>query len=750
MLLALVSADRAAAQAHTPSSDDRFTLANGCFALRSEQTGQFVRKTGNPLPIDPFYDATAAAIGDAEKFRMQATDLGSYLLYGPAPDFLARNGALNNTAPATQPSNNTDWVVTEDGGAFRIANVAGALPDRDLAVDGGGVLTTVPAGTGGAAGLFTFEATNGCADYPEVEVNVTGEPRKGSSPDAPVTGLVEGHLHHMAFEFLGGGAHCGRPWHRFGAPSALQDCVDHAAGGGCTAILETALSGSTCHAADGWPTFNGWPRQEQLTHEQTYYKWVERAYRGGLRIFVNLLVENRVLCELYPLGPGGLPAVTKNDCDEMESVRLQVQRAHQLEDYIDAQNGGPGRGWYRIVDDPVEARRVINEGKLAVILGMEVSEPFGCRLMQPGDVSTCTAQQIQDGVDELYSLGIRQLELINKFDNSLAGVAGDSGTTGTITNAGNLLSAGTFWDLEHCDDQVNHDHSPTALGHNDDALIANGLDQLDALSGVSLPLYGPPPHCNQRGLSTLGEAAIKRIMANQMIFDPDHMSVVARNRALDVVEAQSYPGVISSHSWSTDNALPRILGLGGLITPYAGNSQSFVDQWRHMKDHGYDDLSPFFGIGYGADMNGFGGQGDPRGAGAPNPVTYPFPSFDGTATIHQQQSGQRTYDINTDGVAHYGLYPDWVEDVRHLAGQEIIDDMAKGAEAYLQMWERATGLRPPVATAIPTSGTQGCAALRAQVKKAKSKKAKRKLRKKLRKRGCLKPKKKKRKKKRAR
>ena len=34
----------------------------------------------------------------------------------------------------------------------------------------------------------------------------------------------------MAFEFLGGGAHCGRPWDRFGAPYALVDCEDHQTG----------------------------------------------------------------------------------------------------------------------------------------------------------------------------------------------------------------------------------------------------------------------------------------------------------------------------------------------------------------------------------------------------------------------------------------------------------------------------------------------------------------------------------------
>src|SRR5206468_11025957 len=57
-------------------------------------------------------------------------------------------------------------------------------------------------------------------------------------------------------------------------------------------------------------------------------------------------------------------------------------------------------------------------------------------------------------------------------------------------------------------------------------------------------------------------------------------------------------------------------------------------------------------------------------------------------------SGSRVYDINTDGVAHYGLYPDWLEDLRLLAGPDIIDDMSRGPEAYLEMWERAIGIAP--------------------------------------------------------
>ena len=44
---------------------------------------------------------------------------------------------------------------------------------------------------------------------------------------------------------------------------------------------------------------------------------------------------------------------------------------------------------------------------------------------------------------------------------------------------------------------------------------------------------------------------------------------------------------------------------------------------------------------------------------------------------------------------HYGLYPDWIEDLRMVAGQGIVDDMANGAESYLQMWARAEAAAAP-------------------------------------------------------
>ena len=71
-----------------------------------------------------------------------------------------------------------------------------------------------------------------------------------------------------------------------------------------------------------------------------------------------------------------------------------------------------------------------------------------------------------------------------------------------------------------------------------------------------------------------------------MIFDPDHMSVKARKASLDRTEELGYPGVISSHSWSTPDAYPRIYKAGGVITPYAGDSTGFVEKWEQHLDVG--------------------------------------------------------------------------------------------------------------------------------------------------------------------
>ena len=291
--------------ASATGDDRRYALANGCYALRSPSAGGFVAKSAGG------YGASAASAGAAEGFRMQATALGSYLFYGRDRDFMAAN-ALNVVSARRR---------REPGRGLARGREPGRHVRDHAAVEGQGARRgRRQAGAGGPRrrGRLQLRARRRLRGLPGGrDTSATGTPFTSRTPWGEVKGIIDLHLHMTAFEFLGGKAHCGRPWHPYGAPYALVDCPDHQVGNGCGAVLENALFGNPvrCHDPVGWPTFKDWPHHDSLTHEQTYYKWVERAYMGGLRLFVNLFVENRALCELYPL--------KQNDCDEMASVRLQ-------------------------------------------------------------------------------------------------------------------------------------------------------------------------------------------------------------------------------------------------------------------------------------------------------------------------------------------------------------------------------------------------------------------------------------------
>ena len=453
-----------------------------------------VREARQAVPEDRYAMAGGCYSMAGQPIRFQATDLGSYLLYTRDESFVSADGL------AEQPSENADWTAAGRDGryTFRLAD------GRWLTTAGGGFTA------GDQPQRFALSTTSGCPRYPEAAIGVSGAPFAGTTPYQEVRGYVDAHTHGMAFEFLGGGVHCGQPWNRYGAPYALVDCDDHTKTDGRGAVLESILSGEPSHDPVGWPTFKDWPAPNSLTHEGTYYRWLERSWRGGQRLFVNLLVENNQLCELYPLPPPN----EKNSCDDMDSIRLQAKRMYEMQDYIDAQFGGPGEGFYRIVKSPWQARRVINAGKLAVVMGIETSVPFGCT--SNPTKPTCDPASIDRQLDEVHDLGVRQMELVNKFDNALAGVAGDNGEVGVAVNAANFRETNSFWDMRHCEPENPDAHdknqlaAPEISADQQDALFG-AIGELFGATGTALPIYPPPDHCNERGLTTLGEQTSSRV-----------------------------------------------------------------------------------------------------------------------------------------------------------------------------------------------------------------------------------------------
>jgi hypothetical protein len=650
LVLLLAATSTAAAAADAPT---RYSLQGGCYDLHG--------------------------VAGGERIRMQATRLGSYLLYTPAHGFLAADGG-GGVAPATAPSPAADWKVEPAGeDAFTLAPAS--APDKSI-------------------GPVTFAPAQGCADYPEAELNATGTPSKGSVPFGEVGGFIDGHMHWMTFEYLGGDFHCGRPWSPYGIAYALPDCSSIEGPQGASAPVQNTLNfgqPASPHDTTGWPKLTAWSRTN-VTYEGIYWRWMQRAWMSGLHLIVMPVNENRVLCEL-------LVNSRRNSCDEMETVRKGIDDMHALQDYVDAQAGGPGKGFFEVVTDPFQARRVINEGKMAVVLEIEVSELFGC---QGWDSPTCDQGQVDRELDEFYDRGVRSSLFLNKFDNPLAGVRFDSGPIGALINAGNKVSAGSFWSAQTCS-------GPEADNPIESGAPSNAAaDSLLAQAGVppgSIPAYPPAPHCNTRGLTDLGKHLAERMMDKHMILNPDHMSQKAVDGTISLAEQRHYSGVISPHGWMDPRNWPRIWALGGMAFPNAGAATAYVKAWKQYAPADRSTGTYPLGWGWGADLGGLAQQGAPGPAGA-TAVTYPFKSYDGQVTLDKQRTGERTFDYSKEGVAHYGLYADWVDEVGKLGGPDILRDMWRSSEAYLDMWERAQGVPGPGCKAPGAVGRSGSGALK--------------------------------------
>ena len=84
-----------------------YELANGCYSLRSYVTDGAVVEND-----DGSYSAPAEETADAEPFRLRATGLGKYLLYGQGRDFMAAQGG-DVRVEDEEPSDETVWEISK-------------------------------------------------------------------------------------------------------------------------------------------------------------------------------------------------------------------------------------------------------------------------------------------------------------------------------------------------------------------------------------------------------------------------------------------------------------------------------------------------------------------------------------------------------------------------------------------------------------------------------------------------------------
>ena len=687
----------------------RYQFNGQCVALRLEASGRYVTAASGG------YRASAADAAQAEGFRLQASALGRYLIDGLDGSLLSASGMAVAPVALASAGDGAEWTLrgATDTVLYPNAPEVDAPADvtalaayrafvdpesrherwhwraaggQGLAADSSGVLVLAA-----TPSVFLLEAlpTERCAVFAEAQDNVVGETFKGTRPDGTVTGWADTHLHATSTSFLGG-AKPGFPFHRFGVTHALASCeVEHGPTGQRDVVGSLFTSDFDGHATDGWPTFTDWPSRTATTHEATYYKWIERAWKSGLRLIVNFAVDNGTLCEIER-NAAGTPA---RNCNEMVNALQQLGTAHAMQDYIDAQYGGRGAGWWRIVTTPGEARRVIAEGKVAVLLGVEVSnlldctlrynpastqeafeetgsataggQTYGCRTSETG-----APDEIATQLTHLRALGVTNLFTVHEFDNA---IGGSDLFDGTVLNLGTKENTGGLGPLDRSAAAAAFPAQASAIGH----FEANGLGTGEFWStydcpgadspetggfvfpaiGAVMTNFGPPrpacpytgqggraggstacypaaPQCNARLLTPLGLAVWKKIMEMGFIFEADHLAFAQRDQLLDLAAAQTpnYP-VVSAHGFSglSMKQAQRIYAGGGLVYPTYNDTNDFLSLWRKLKPLWRAANAPGpFGFGFGTDTNGLSPQAAPRATIAQGrELRYPFTLFRG-------------------------------------------------------------------------------------------------------------------------
>jgi microsomal dipeptidase-like Zn-dependent dipeptidase len=715
-------------------STDVFGLASRCVAVGASAPS---RDRGPLLAASPSgaaFEFVENELSRAARIALQATDLGSYLLRDGEGRYVvgSEDGSLLRlqTLESDVSRNEDGYVSPAEWDVLAIAGRSDRFHLRQH-TSGRFLGTQRLVSDVGEAAEIAFYPAEGCTSPPELSLDAEGRVSKTQHADGTLFGIVDAHSHLFSnLAFGGGGVFHGAPYHRLGVEHALPSCERvHGAMGerdilgnsfrqdaiDLNKILTAFLTGSIGafdHRPEGYPQFSDWPNSwKMMTHQLQYHRWVQRAYLGGLRLLVQHSTSSQVLCELT----AGINSQTpRSSCNEMVAAKRMFEETRAMERYIDAQHGGPGKGWFRLVKSPAEARAVIAGGKLAVILGIETSNLFDCFLTPPPGTARCDEETVRKRLDEVYALGARVLFPVHKFDNAFS--AGD-GHRGFI-EFGNFVSSGHYgnYTSDGCPDvPAVYDHGPVTFGG-----LNAPRDVYDAPPPVDMSRFRESPvdtlsphlpkfqrpalagdHCQKAGLQPLGEFLMKEMMLRGMIIEVDHMPRRAYARAYELLRRYDYP---AAGTHGSDNR-GELYKLGGISTLRLDRCVDPADREAGPRRHreriaSIERVGAYAaqGFGFGFDFNGFARGPRPRfgkdsACAVPqsgNGITYPFTSLAGDVTFLPPQLGERRVDFDTEGMIHLGLLPELIQDARNVGYTDAdLDPIFRSAEGYLRMWERA-------------------------------------------------------------
>ena len=288
---------------------------------------------------------------------------------------------------------------------------------------------------------------------------------------------------------------------------------------------------------------------------------------------------------------------------------------------------------------------------------------------------------------------MRSVFIAHWVDNAFAGAALEGGAKGVFINIFNRFQTGHYIRTGPCP-HPEQGEEVTTLSPVEISVLTSFFPATKPIAAEGMPTYPPGKQCNSKGLTPLGAYLVRQLIANHILIEVDHLSEKARERVLEIAAAHDYP-LVSSHT-DTGGLLDRRASCASSTGSAGSRPRGSTRRRRsHRRSRSCaPTASSLTTSAFRSEATPAASRTcpAPRADAAERPLAYPFNGYKSKVSFDREVSGERSFDLNTDGMAHYGLLADLLADMQRTPGSKRAMRMLfRSAAAYLAMWKSAGG-----------------------------------------------------------
>ena len=579
-------------------------------------------------------------------------------------------------------------------------------------------------------------------------------PARGPLPqqsNPSMRGFADYHAHMFSNRSFGGLLFWGQAFVPKIEPAAmaeaLKPCQHTSLKHPVTAAIVSNTPEESFHFPDGYPDFEKWPRYTSAMHQQMYIDWLFRAYQYGLRLVVITATNSEVLCNAaeHTLRCDD-EHVVEDQINQIDQMAYYVKTSESGADHQ--------RPWLEIAYSSDDATRIALDNRLAVVIGVEIDNLFECGFGRAGHrCSEAEVERMLDEYHDLGVRQITPVHLAESafggnafYDDRF--LANSFYLTGEYQKTRPCPEENVTWRplggagvpafaklLEYMNGLGWYSPSYDDPAKSSSACNARGLSDLGKFlikQMMKRAMLVDMEHMSQLStddtLKIAGSAQYPVLVSHAWFRDLKHDEISPS----DPDSATEWTDQRSEMHTSA-NTIAAIRALGGVVgvltdqgrldpanEPLKNDCETSSKSVASAYLYAVNAMKGDGGVGLGTDMNGLAEQPGPRfgsnacGEKGPpdhydcddlrvpssdqrtNPKNQDHPVlYDGTTTVNgivltRYRAGNRCFDFNYDGLAHYGLLPDLIADLQQVGVSSTdIDVLFRSTAAYISMWKTA-------------------------------------------------------------